>query len=97
MSATWRRWLRFRRIDGHDITCRQAVALVTAYLDGNLSRGERDLFEAHLADCEHCTEHLRQIRATVALTGRIRDEDLDPRAREDLVDLYRRWRADSRA
>jgi hypothetical protein len=31
---------------------------------------------------------------TVAVTGRIREEDLDPAAREDLMDLYRRWQRD---
>jgi hypothetical protein len=38
--------------------------------------------------------HLRQIRITVAITGGIGEEDLDPAAREDLMDLYRRWRRD---
>ncbi len=97
MKSTWLRWLRLRRNDGHDITCRQVVALVTAYLDGTLTRGEHELFEAHLADCDGCTEHVAQIRATVALTGQIQDEDLDPVAREDLLNLYRRWLADSPA
>jgi RNA polymerase sigma factor (sigma-70 family) len=53
----------------------------------------RALVEAHLAECESCAEHLRQIRITVAVTGRIREEDLDPAARETLMDLYRRWRS----
>jgi anti-sigma factor RsiW len=97
VKSTWLRWLRLRRIDGHDITCRQVVGLVTAYLDGELTRGQRALFEAHLAECEHCTEHLHQIRATVAVTGQLRDEDLDPRVRADLVSLYRRWSAESHA
>lgn len=79
---------------GHDITCRQAVALMTDYLDGALSEDDRALVEAHLGECEACTEHLRQIRITVTVTGRVRDEDLNPRAREDLMDLYRRWQAD---
>jgi anti-sigma factor RsiW len=80
--------------DGHDITCRQAVALMTDYLDGALSEDDRALVEAHLGECEACTEHLRQIRITIAVTGRVRDEDLNPRAREDLIDHYRRWQAD---
>ena len=41
-----------------------------------------------------CAEHLRQIRITVAVTGRIREEDLAPAVRDDLMDLYRRWRRD---
>jgi predicted anti-sigma-YlaC factor YlaD len=85
---------RFRKLNGHDITCRQAVALVTAYLDGELTRDRHALFEAHLDECEDCTEYFRQIRTTIALTGQLRDEDLDPTARDQLVTLYRRWRSD---
>jgi anti-sigma factor RsiW len=80
--------------DAHDITCRQAVALMTHYLDGVLAPDDRALMEAHLAECESCAEHLRQIRITVAVTGRIREEDLAPTVRDDLMDLYRRWRRD---
>jgi anti-sigma factor RsiW len=87
------RWRR-RRPKGRDLTCQQAVALVTAYLDGGLERDDRELFEAHLKECEHCAEHLKQIEVTMAVAGRVRDDDLDPLAREDLMDLYRRWRDD---
>jgi anti-sigma factor RsiW len=80
--------------DGHDITCRQAVALMTDYLEGALSEDDRALVEAHLSECEACTEHLRQIRITVTVTGRVCDEALNPRARQDLMNLYRRWQAD---
>ena len=87
------RWRR-RRAKGHDLTCQQAVALVTAYLDGDLAPDARELFEAHLSECDHCAEHLKQIEVTMAVAGRVRDDDLDPLAREDLMDLYRRWRDD---
>lgn len=83
---------RRRRVDGHDLTCRQAVALVTAYLDGALSREAKTRFEAHLGECDMCSEHVKQIEVTIAVAGRVREEDLDPLAREDLMDLYRRWR-----
>ena len=92
MKLRWR-----RRPDAHDINCQQAVSLVTAYLDGALPRGDRDRLEAHLAECENCAEHLRQIEATIAVTGDIRAEDLDPLAREDLMQLYYRWRSDAPA
>ncbi len=90
-------WARSRKVDGHDITCRQVVALVTAYLDGTLPQDQHDLFAAHLAECENCSEYLNQIRVTIALSGRLTDEDLDPLARADLIDLYRRWRTDLHA
>ena len=80
--------------DAHDITCRQVVALMTDYLDDALGPDDQALMEAHLAECEGCAEHLRQIRITVAVTGRIREEDLTPAVRDDLMDLYRRWRRD---
>ena len=84
--------LPWRRSQRRDITCRQAVALVTDYLEGNLAREDRSRFEAHLAECASCAEHLKQIQVTVAVMGRVGDEDLDPLAREDLMHLYRRWR-----
>ena len=77
--------------DAHDITCRQAVALMTDYLDGVLAPRDQALVEAHLAECEDCAEHLRQIRITVAATGQIRADDLAPSAREDIMAVYRRW------
>jgi anti-sigma factor RsiW len=80
--------LAFRR----DLVCQQAVELVTDYLEGALSRRARRRFEKHLAGCEHCTEYLAQMRETIRLAGRVTPEDLTPQMREDLTDLYRRWR-----
>lgn len=88
------RWPWSRRVAGHDMTCREAVSLVTAYLDGALGVGDHDRLERHLDECPHCREHVRQIRATVLVTGEVRLGDLDPLAREDLMQLYRRWRGE---
>ena len=77
------------------IECRQMVELMTAYLEGSLSRRDRRRFEAHIAGCPHCHEYLAQIRVTIALAGTVREEDLDPQARHDLLDVFRQWRDDS--
>lgn len=77
----------------HDLACQQAVELVTAYLEGALSRPDRRRYEKHLAVCPHCTEYLVQIRETIRLAGRLTAEDLSPRMREDLTEVYRRWRS----
>jgi anti-sigma factor RsiW len=82
------------RPSGHDINCAKAVSLVTDYLDGTLTRAERARFEAHLSECDNCTEHIKQIHVTIAAAGHVGDEDLDPLVREDLMNLYRRWRGD---
>jgi anti-sigma factor RsiW len=88
---------RRRRPSGHDITCQQAVSLVAAYLDGALPQADHARLEAHLDECPHCSEHVKQIEAAIQVTGEIRAEDLDPVTREDLMDLYRRWRDDPAA
>jgi len=76
------------------LVCQEVVELVTDYLEGALPAADHRRFEAHLADCPHCTEYLAQIRETIRLTGRVTPEDLTPAMRTDLTDLYRRWRAE---
>jgi anti-sigma factor RsiW len=78
----------------HELVCQEMVELVTDYLEGALSRSQRRRFDAHLAKCEHCTEYLEQMRATIRLTGRLEVEDLTPHMREEFTELYRRWRAE---
>lgn len=91
------RWPWGRRAGGHDMTCREAVALVTAYLDGALGSGDHERLERHLEECPHCQEHLKQIQATILVAGEVHADDLNPLAREDLMDLYRRWRGEDAA
>jgi anti-sigma factor RsiW len=76
------------------LVCQEVVEMVTDYLEGALPRGERRRLEAHLADCPHCTEYLVQMRATIRLTGKLELDDLSPAMREDLGEVYRRWRND---
>ena len=83
--------MRSRLAARRDLVCQQAVELVTDYLEDALSRRARRRFERHLAGCPHCTEYLRQMRATIALTGQIRPADLTPQMRADSIELYRRW------
>jgi anti-sigma factor RsiW len=78
-----------------DLVCQKAVALVTDYLEGSLSRAGRRRFESHLAGCPDCTEYLKQMRTTIDLTGRLEPEDLSPEMQEDLMAVYRSWRNDS--
>jgi anti-sigma factor RsiW len=83
-----------RLLRSRDIVCQQAVELVTDYLEGRLSRPARRRFEKHLAGCPHCTEYLAQLRATIRLTGQVTPEDVSPRMRADLIELYRRWQSE---
>jgi anti-sigma factor RsiW len=74
-----------------ELVCRQAVELVTDYLEGALSAADRERLEGHLAACPHCTEYLAQMRRTLEVLGHIEPEALDPVVQEELVGLYRRW------
>jgi anti-sigma factor RsiW len=77
-----------------EIVCREAVELVTDYLEGSLGRAERRRFERHLAECPHCSEYLAEMRVTIRLAGRVTTDDLSPQMRDDLIDLYRQWQSD---
>jgi anti-sigma factor RsiW len=74
-----------------DLVCRDAVELVTDYLEGRLSRRHRRRLEAHLAACPNCRAYLDQIRDTIAAAGQVQPEDLDPHARHDLIEVFRRY------
>ena len=72
------------------LVCRDAVELMTDYLEGALGPTDRRRFEAHLAACPACTAYLGQMRATVAAAGRLEPDELPPEVLEELVGLYRR-------
>ena len=74
------------------LVCRDAVALMSDYVDDVLSRRDRERLEAHMANCPHCTEYLAQIKATITATGNVQPDDLSEEALDELVTLYRRWR-----
>jgi predicted anti-sigma-YlaC factor YlaD len=77
--------------DARDIACAQLVELVTDYLEGALTARKRALFEEHLAECEGCVAYLDQMRTTIELTGRLRQDDLAPELPPELVTAFRDW------
>ena len=79
------------------LVCREAVELMSDYLDGALSRRDRRRLETHLAACDACTEYLAQLRATIAVAGSVEPKDLAPEVLEGLVDLFRQYRDDGGA
>ena len=74
------------------LTCQQLVELVTDYFEGTLSPEEVQRFEAHLVWCDPCAIYLAQMRQTIAMTGHLREGDLEPKAKEQLLDLFRQWK-----
>jgi anti-sigma factor RsiW len=75
-----------------EMACQELVELVTAYFDGSLSWRERLRFRAHIRGCDHCTAYLEQMRMVIEATGRLTEEDIEPPAREELLEAFRGWR-----
>lgn len=78
-----------------ELTCRELVELVTDYLEGALPPEDAARFERHLAVCPGCTTYVEQIRETVRQTGRLREDDLRPEARDALLAQFRNWKDSS--
>ena len=76
------------------MTCKELVELVTEYLEGTLSADVRARMDQHLAGCDGCTHYLEQMRQTIRLTGQVREENLSPAQRDDLLRLFRDWKKD---
>jgi anti-sigma factor RsiW len=72
-----------------EITCQELVELVTDYLDDRMPSDRRLLFEEHLAFCSGCGTYLEQMRLTIRLTGTLREDDLDPAAREAMLSVFK--------
>jgi len=94
--------LRFVRISGWlqrlglakkpGLVCREVVELVTRYLEGAMPADERARFEAHIGVCPNCARYLEQFRQTIAATGRLREDDVAPEAKEALLAAFREWK-----
>jgi hypothetical protein len=75
-----------------DMTCRELVELVTAFLDGLLDAGAERRFVDHLAICDGCGRYLDQVRQTVCSLGDLPpDEPLPGEVRKALLDAFRDW------
>lgn len=76
----------------NEMTCKELVELVTDYFEDALPASERLRFEDHLAGCVPCTRYLEQMRRTILVVGRLREDDLSTEVREDLLTLFRAWK-----
>ena len=58
-----------------ELTCRDFVEVIMAFLDGELDAAQRALFDAHLAACPDCDHYLDSYKTTVALGKSICDPE----------------------
>ncbi len=78
--------------DPPDLPCNVFVELVTDYLEDALDNDQRAWVDAHLAICVGCGAVLAQWRETIALMGRLGEEQVDavdPATRQSLLETFR--------
>jgi predicted anti-sigma-YlaC factor YlaD len=74
-----------------ELTCREIVELVTAYLEDALGAADRERFEEHLVFCDGCGNYLDQMQETVRLAGRV-TEEIPAELEARLLEAFRGWR-----
>ena len=82
-------WQRIRGGRQPGLTCAELVELVTDYLEGALSPSEHARVERHLGACENCMRYVEEMRTTIALVGRIEEDDLSAEAKSELLAAFR--------
>jgi predicted anti-sigma-YlaC factor YlaD len=76
-----------------EVVCQELVELVTPYLEGVLPVDEVTAIEHHLGECSGCRAYVEQMRQTIRLVGHVPHEQVDAQAREQVLSIFRAWRA----
>ena len=76
-----------------EIACQELVEVVTDYLEDVLPAPERARLEAHLAECPYCKTYIAQMRQTIDAVGELSVEMISREQQEQLVEVFRGWRA----
>jgi len=74
------------------MTCRELVRIVTEYLEGTLPLEDRTRLETHLVFCDWCVDYIDQMRNTLTVAGKLREEDVPPEAEAELLRAFRDWK-----
>jgi anti-sigma factor RsiW len=75
-----------------DLACREAVEVMTGYLEGALPAAEARRLERHLATCPGCTEYLHQMRTIAGSLGGLSEDSIPREMRDALIAAFRALR-----
>ena len=78
---------------GRDLTCKELVELVTAYLEGSLRGRRRRRFESHLSACDGCTRFVAHMEAMIRATGTLTEEQVTDEQWTVLLAAFREWKS----
>jgi len=73
------------------LTCQEIAALLSDYLEGQLSLWQRMRFQLHLGMCASCRAYLHQLQATIGAARRLEPADVPPDVMEALIRRFRDW------
>lgn len=74
------------------MNCRNAESLFSAFLDDELTQGERRHFESHLLGCRRCSQSVRELKSAMALVNdavTATAVETSPHFEDDLMDRIR--------
>lgn len=78
------------------VTCKAFTEAVTDYLEGNQSFFLWLRFQMHLGMCVGCRLHLRQMKQTIRVLGRLPETPIPPTVLEQLLKRFKTWKVSSR-
>jgi len=81
-------------VAGVPITCREVLDLLTDYLEAALPPGLHAQVERHLLECDHCTQYLEELRATIGALGALgalTEDEVPSDVRDALLAAFRTW------
>jgi anti-sigma factor RsiW len=76
-----------------ELSCKELVDLVTAYLEGALDPAARARFEQHMAECPGCQAYVEQMRTTIRLVGTLTEDAIEPAVSQALLAVFRDWKS----
>lgn len=76
----------------NDMSCKDLVELVTDYLEDALSPTDRQRFDLHIGKCDWCKLYIDQIRLTIKAAGKLTEDSIEPRVKEELLAVFRGWK-----
>ncbi len=74
------------------LSCKQLTELVTDYLEGKMSFGDRLRFQMHLGMCKHCRAYLRQMKLTIETLGTLPVDPIPEGVRDALLQRFHSWK-----
>jgi predicted anti-sigma-YlaC factor YlaD len=81
----------------HDESCKEIFAMLSQYLDRELSAESCECIEAHLADCPCCIDFLNSLKRTVKLCKCCAPAEalppLSPEVRDKMLAAYKTYLA----